>query len=98
MLGLVFGSAALALGGLGAARGTVIGVSSGLVLGTWFINGLAPLIEELEWLQPLTPFYWFLETEPLNAGLGTELLVLVAVIVAFVAIAVWSFDRRDVAV
>ena len=98
VLGLVFGAAALALGGLGATRGTVIGVTSGLVLGTWFINGLAPLITELEWLQRFTPFFWFLETEPLDGGLGPEVLVLVVVIVALVALAVWSFDRRDVSV
>lgn len=98
ILGVVFGSAALALGGLGARRGTVVGVSSGLVLGTWFINGLAPLIQELEWMQRFTPFFWFLETEPLDGGLGGQLFVLVAVIVVLVGLAVWSFDRRDVSV
>jgi ABC-2 type transport system permease protein len=98
ILGLVFGAASLALGGLGARRATVIGVTSGLVLGTWFINGLAPLISELAWMQKFTPFFWFLETQPLDAGVGVELFVLVAVIVVFIGVAVWSFDRRDVAV
>lgn len=98
VLGLVFGTAALALGGFGARRGTVMGVSSGLVLGTWFINGLAPLVDELAWMQKFTPFYWFLETEPLDSGVGPQLLVLVAVVVVLGAAAVWSFDRRDVAV
>lgn len=98
ILGLVFGATALALGGLGAGRGTVIGVSSGLVLGTWFINGLAPLVSELAWLQKVTPFYWFLETKPLDGGLGVELLLLVAVVGALIGLAVWSFDGRDIAV
>lgn len=98
MLGLVFGTAALALSGFGARRGTVMGVSSGLVLGTWFINGLAPLISELEWMQRFTPFFWFLETEPLDAGVGPELVVLAVTIAVFLAAALWSFDRRDVAV
>lgn len=98
VLGLVFGSGALALGGFGARRSTVMGVSSGLVLGTWFINGLAPLISELAWMQRFTPFFWFLETQPLDSGVGPELLVLVAVTALLIALAVWSFDRRDIAV
>lgn len=98
LLGLVFGALALALGGLGLRRPTVIGVSSGLVLGTWFINGLAPLIDQLAWLQRLTPFFWFLETQPLDQGLGAQLLVLVATVAGLIGIAVWGFERRDIAV
>lgn len=98
ILGLVFGTLALMLGGFGLRRATVTGVASGLVLGTWFVNGLAPLVSELAWLQKLTPFFWFLETKPLDAGLGPELLLLVFVVFAQLAVAVWAFDRRDVAV
>lgn len=99
LLALVFGSLALAVGGLTGRRGVTVGVAAGVTVATFFINGLAELVDWLQGLQKLTPFYWLQQWDPLNDGFATGTIALmVVVIAAFVAIAVWGFNRRDVAV
>ncbi|MEA2000533.1 MAG: ABC transporter permease subunit [Actinomycetota bacterium] len=99
LLALVFGSLALAVGGLTGKRGVTLGVASGATVASFFINGLASLVSWLEWPQKLTPFYWLQRSDPLAKGLSVEdTLIMLAVIGVFLAIAVWGFQRRDVAV
>ena len=98
LLALTFGALALMIGALTGKRSLAIGVAAGVALATFFINGLAPLIDSIEWTQRLTPFYWLLDHNPLVSGFQPELLVLLAVVVVFVAVAVWGFRRRDVTV
>lgn len=99
LLALVFGSLALAVGGLTGKRGVTLGVASGATVASFFINGLASLVSWLEWPQKLTPFYWLQRSDPLAKGLSVEdTLIMLAVIGMFLAIAVWGFERRDVAV
>ncbi len=98
LLALCFGSLAMMIGALTGKRSLTIGVTSGSVIATFFINGLAPLVDEIEWTQQLTPFYWLLGHNPLVNGFQWQLLVLVASIVIFMGLAVWGFRRRDVAI
>jgi len=95
LLALSFGSLALMIGALTGKRGLTVGVASGAVIATFFINGLAPLVDSIEWTQKLTPFYWLLDHNPLANGFGWQLLVLVAAIAIFLSVAVWGFRRRD---
>ena len=97
LLALSFGSLALMIGALTGKRGLTVGVASGAVIATFFINGLAPLIDSIEWTQKLTPFYWMLDHNPLANGFRAQLLVLVVAIVIFLSVAVWGFRRRDAA-
>ncbi len=99
LLALVFGSLALAVGGLTGRRGVTIGVAAGVTVASFFINGLAELVDWLQGPQKFTPFYWLQRSDPLSEGfaLGDTVLML-AVIGAFLAIAIWGFERRDVAV
>jgi ABC-2 type transport system permease protein len=99
LLALVFGSLALAVGGLTGKRGMTIGVAAGATVATFFVNGLAQLVDWLEWPQKLTPFYWLQRADPLNRGLSIEdTLIMVAVIAVFVGVAIWGFERRDISV
>jgi ABC-2 type transport system permease protein len=99
LLALVFGSLALAVGALSGKRGVTLGVASGATVATFFVNGLASLVSWLELPQKLTPFYWLQRSDPLAKGLSLEdTLIMVAVIAVFLAISVWGFERRDVAV
>jgi ABC-2 type transport system permease protein len=98
LLALSFGTLALMIGALTGKRSLTIGVASGTTIATFFINGLAPLIDSIKWTQKLTPFYWLLDPNPLKNGFSWQLLVLAAVTVVGVAVAVWGFRRRDVAV
>lgn len=98
LLALSFGALALMIGALTGKRSLTIGVASGVTIATFFINGLAPLIDSIKWTQKLTPFYWLLDHNPLKNGFSWNLLILATIIVVFVAVAVWGFRRRDVAV
>lgn len=96
---LVFGSLALAVGGVTGHRGLTIGVASGVTVATFFINGLAQLVDWLQGPQKLTPFHWLQRSDPLSNGLSIEdTLIMVAVIAVFLGIALWGFERRDITV
>lgn len=99
LLALVFGSLALAVGGLTGSRGLTIGVAAGVTVAAFFINGLAQLVEWLQGAQKLTPFYWLQRSDPLARGLSLEdTLLMLGVIAVFVAVAMWGFGRRDISV
>ena len=98
LLGLLFGVVALALGAITGRRGLTIGVSAGIAVAAFFLYGLAPLVETLEPIQKLSPFWWYLGPKPLKNGFDILFLLMVVPIVAGVGAAVWGFRRRDVSV
>lgn len=98
LIGLVFGSLALAVGGITGKRALTIGVSAGVAVAAFFLYGLAPLVDALEPTQKLSPFWWFLGPKPLNNGFDVLFLLMVAWIAVAVAAALWGFRRRDVSV
>jgi ABC-2 type transport system permease protein len=98
LLGLLFGALALALGAWNGRRGLAIGLSAGIATLSFFLYGLAPLVDALEPFGKMSPFYWYLEPNPLANGFDPMLLWMVAFTALFVGISVWGFVRRDVAV
>lgn len=98
LLALVFGTLALAIGSATGRRALTMGIAAGATFATFFINGLAPLVDQIAWTRRMTPFFWVLDPQPLERGFAWQFLVLAAAIVVLLAVAVWSFERRDVAV
>ena len=99
LLALVFGSLALAIGGVTGSRGVTIGIAAGATVATYFINGLAELVDWLKGAQKITPFYWLQRSNPLRDGLSIEdTVIMVLVIAVFVGMALWGFQRRDITV
>ncbi len=99
LLALVFGSFALAVGAFTGRRSWTIGLSSAVTGATFFINGLAPLVEEIEWTQRLTPFFWLQHPNPLANGFAWGWFGLMALVAAaLVGVAIVGFNRRDVGV
>jgi beta-exotoxin I transport system permease protein len=96
LLGMAFGTLALAVGAATGRRGVTIGVSAGVAVGTFFVFGLAPLSATTEFLQAYSPFYWFLGGEPLADGFDPMFLGLVVLVALLVAVALWTFERRDI--
>jgi len=75
-----------------------ISVFLGYTLGVlgFLINGFAPLVEGLDWLKYLSPFYHYSGNDPLTNGIDwTGLIVLGLATIAFTAIGVAGFRRRD---
>jgi ABC-2 type transport system permease protein len=63
------------------------------------VNSLAPLVDALESLQKLSPFFYYYEADPLRNGLDpVHAAVLGVGGLVFVVIAVFGFRRRDVGV
>ncbi|HEX6288551.1 MAG TPA: ABC transporter permease subunit [Herpetosiphonaceae bacterium] len=99
LLGLLFGALALALGCATGRRGLSVGVSTALGIAGFFIHGLAPLVEQLEFAQKLSPFYYYIGNDPLRNGLDPlHVGVLSGTTFMLLLLALISFSRRDVAV
>lgn len=99
LFGLVFCALAFAVGAATGNRGLTLGASAGALGALFFVNGLAPLVDEIAWLQKLTPFYWLQQPNPLANGLDVgATLIFIAATVTLMGVAVWGFNRRDVGV
>jgi beta-exotoxin I transport system permease protein len=97
LLGVVFGSLALAVsaatGSLALSRTVPVVVA----VVAYLVNGLAPMVDWLRPLQKGSPFFQYAGHDPLHHGLdAASLAVAVATTVVLVAAAVWGFRRRDV--
>lgn len=96
---LVFGGLAFALGAGIGRRGIALGSAAGVAVAAYILWGLAPLVDSISWLQAASPFFWALTGDPILHGVqGGNALGMLAVAVALVALGIWSFDRRDIAV
>jgi ABC-2 type transport system permease protein len=98
LLALAFGSAALALGCWTGNRALSIGVVGALLVVTYFINALAPLVEVLDRIQGFSPFYYYLDANPLRNGISWgHAGILAAAAVGGYLVALVGFERRDLA-
>jgi len=99
LVGFLFGSLALAIGGVTGKRGMTNGISAGYLAAAFFFNGIANIVEGLKWTQKLTPFHWFSRADPLANGFPMgDFAVLLVVGLVLVGVGLWGFDRRDVVV
>jgi ABC-2 type transport system permease protein len=75
------------------AAGTVLAVVSNLMA------GLLPLVDGLENLAKVSPWYYFTASDPLSGTLDLgDLAVLLGLATAGFAVGVWVVDRRDIKV
>jgi ABC-2 type transport system permease protein len=99
LLGLNFGALALAVGAATGRRGLALGLAGMLAVGAYLLNTLAPQIGAIEPLQRLSPFYHYEGQDLLRGGFDPALLaVQVVVPLALLAVALRTFDRRDLGV
>ena len=99
LLGVVFGALALMLGSAIGKRGLSVGVTGAFAVTAYFIYALAPLVEGLEPAEKLSPFYYYIGADPLTNGLDpVHVAVLIAVSAILLAVAMVTFERRDLAV
>ncbi len=96
LLGLSFGSIALAVGAATGSRGLAIGVSSGAALATFLLNTFS---QSVSWLEPyryLSPFYYYMGHDPLRNGFTPmDPIVLLALSLLALAVTLVTFERRD---
>lgn len=99
LLAAVFGAMALAVGCARGKKTLALGVTGAIGFTSYIVNGLAPLVDWLEPLRGLSPFYYYKAADPLSNGLDIgHAAVLVGMALVFLAIAVFAFRKRDLSV
>lgn len=88
---------AYAVGAAGGSRGLAVGSAVGVLVAGYVVNYLLPLVDALEGLQRLSPWYWATGKQPLSEGVsGGRILLLVVVTAAIVAVGTAAVERRDI--
>jgi len=94
-----FAGIAFLTGAATGRRGHVLAVTGVIAVATYMANALGGMVDGLGWLRYLSPFYYFIGTDPLQTGWHPgALLLLVAVAAVTTTAGVILFDRRDVGV
>ena len=97
MLAFLFGALALALGCATGKRGVTIGVSGAVTVLTYFINALRPVADAIDPARFVSPFYYYIDADPISNGLDpVHALVLVAVTALLAVMGIVAFERRDI--
>ena len=77
-------------------RALAIGSAAAFALLGFLLNGLAPLVDAIEWLKYLSIFYYYEGHDPIVNGVDAgDLAVLGAAALALTALAVGGFRDRD---
>jgi ABC-2 type transport system permease protein len=98
LLGLLYGAIALAVGAATGQRSLAYAVAGAAAVAAYLANALGSLVPALSAVRQASPFYQYAAVDPLRHGLTLRHSGPVAVgVVVLVAVAVWAFDRRDVA-
>lgn len=93
---LVYGFLALAIGSWTGRRNVASGASVGLMLIGYLAASLLPLIEGIDWLAQVFPWYYFNAGQPVINGVDWgHTTILSALVVAFFAVAYLGIVRRD---
>lgn len=94
--GWAVGAVALALAAITGRRAVASGGAAAFALAGFLINGFAPLVNGIEWLKYLSPFYYYAGSDPLGNGIRLgHLAILAATALALTAVATARFGRRD---
>jgi ABC-2 type transport system permease protein len=97
LLGVVFGSLALAVGAMTGQPGLSRGIPVVVAVVAYVVNGLGGLVSWLEPFQRWSPFYQYAGHDPLRTGIsGIGVVVALLTILALATASVWSFERRDI--
>ncbi|MBA3470935.1 MAG: ABC transporter permease subunit [Herpetosiphonaceae bacterium] len=99
LLALFFGTLGLALGAATGKRGLSMGLTSTVAIVGYLVHSLGEAVDWLKPAQKFSPFYYATSSNPLTNGLDLgHSLVFVVAMALLVAVAVFTFERRDVAV
>ena len=94
--GWAVGALALALAAATGRRAVAAGGAAAFAIAGFLINGVAPLVDGIHWLQYLSPFHYYAGHDPLGHGVNVgDLAVLTGAAIVLTAVAAAQFGRRD---
>jgi ABC-2 type transport system permease protein len=97
LVGLVFGALSLVLSAATGRTRTAIFGAIGAALAFHVMNAFLPFNDSMAGAAKVSPFYYYLTSDPLNNGMHWgHGVVLAVLVVALIWAAVWLFDRRDI--
>ncbi|MFP4589365.1 MAG: ABC transporter permease subunit [Candidatus Acetothermia bacterium] len=97
LLGLLFGTFALALGGATGKGGLSKGVASAVGITSYLLNSMSEIVGSLEPFRPVSVFHYYGGGDILRTGIDFfDVGILVAGTVALFAIGMYGFQRRDI--
>jgi ABC-2 type transport system permease protein len=99
LLALVFGAATMAVGALASSGRAPLVVGAALAAGTFLVDGIARLVDQLDPHHQANPYHWYALTNPVAGevswwGLGG----LLALGTALVLVGIVGFRRKDIGV
>ena len=99
LLGMAFGTLALTLGSATGRRAYSIAIASVIGITSYLINALTPAVELLEAARFISPFHYYIGSDPITNGLhlGHSGVLLLLAIVLYVLAKV-AFKKRDLGV
>lgn len=95
----VYGAIALLLAQFTHQAGTASGITGGILLLSFALEGTARVTPNGEWIGRLSPLYYYNLSKPLIVGYGTNpgaMLVLAGLAIVLTASAFWLFAHRDI--
>ena len=96
LLGWAFGSLAMAFSAVTGASGLSYGLVVVIALLTFMLNSFSQIIESLETMKWVSPFYYYTGSNPLTDGLNWwHTLVPIGIIAVALAVSLFAFNRRD---
>ena len=96
LFGVCFASIAYGIGAYTGRRAISLGAGAYLAVVTYLCSSFLPQIRGFTWVNYFSPFAGYLDGQPLLNGINWFYCgLLVAVAVAFAALGVWQFRRRD---
>jgi ABC-2 type transport system permease protein len=100
LIAFVFLSLSLFLSAYLPSRGSALAASVAVLVVTFFGNNLAGMVTELERIQPLFPFSYFVRVAGMFTGdvPWRDVLILLSMGVVFIVLGMLSFQRRDLTV
>lgn len=99
LLGIEFGALALLVGAWTGRVGLSRAIPAMAAAALYLVNALGILVDWLEPLRRVSPFFQYSGHDPLRTGLSwTAVLVTVASSAILLAASVWTFRRRDVGI
>ena len=91
-----YGLLATAVGAMTGNKGTATGVTTAVMVLSFFAVGFLPLVEGGEGVRKVLPWYYFDGSDPVNNGVAWgHVALLVSASVFFLVVSIIGFDRRD---
>jgi len=96
LLGVTFGTLALAAGCFTGSRSTSVAVVAAVAVGTYFLNAFSGIVSYMQPAKWLSPFYYYNGADPLANGLNpAHAAVLLATIAILLGAGYFGLRRRD---